>query len=87
MDRTYSLTGYSCIEQKFMEFKKLYFHSDEQGYDLHLQGIATSPNITGPYKYLGSYQPLGAPSQDFGLFLDHDGELHTNSIGRADRFP
>ncbi|KAF8587414.1 carbohydrate-binding module family 35 protein [Ramaria rubella] len=54
----------------------LYFHSDEQGYDLHLQGIATSPNVTGPYKYLGSYQPLGAPSQDFGLFLDDDGEAY-----------
>ncbi|KIJ41201.1 carbohydrate-binding module family 35 protein, partial [Sphaerobolus stellatus SS14] len=54
----------------------LYFHSDEQGYDLHLQGIAVSPNITGPYKYLGSYQPLGSPSQDFGLFLDDDAQAY-----------
>lgn len=54
----------------------LYFHSDDPGYDLHLQGIGFSPNITGPYEYQGSYLPLGLPSQDLGMFVDDDDQAY-----------
>ncbi|KAG8741145.1 hypothetical protein FRC10_003243 [Ceratobasidium sp. 414] len=53
----------------------MYFHSDNPDYSLHLQGTGVSPNITGPYKYQGSYQPLGAASQDLGMFEDDDGKF------------
>ncbi|KAF8596528.1 Arabinanase/levansucrase/invertase [Ceratobasidium sp. AG-I] len=54
----------------------LYFHSDNPSYALHLQGIGLSPNITGPYAYQGSYQPLGAASQDLGMYVDDDGQAY-----------
>ncbi|QRV72293.1 glycoside hydrolase family 43 protein [Ceratobasidium sp. AG-Ba] len=54
----------------------LYFHSDNPAYSLHLQGTGVSPNIIGPYKYQGSYQPLGAPSQDLGMYVDDDGQAY-----------
>ncbi|KAG8773927.1 hypothetical protein FRC12_002226 [Ceratobasidium sp. 428] len=54
----------------------LYFHSDNPDYSLHLQGTGVSANIIGPYKYQGSYQPLGAASQDLGMYVDDDGQAY-----------
>ena len=51
----------------------LWFHADNSTYGLLGQGVATSPNITGPYDFLGTHRPLGDFSQDFGLFQDDDG--------------
>ncbi|KAL1743672.1 glycosyl hydrolase [Schizophyllum fasciatum] len=55
----------------------LWFHSDNSSYDLMQQGIATSPNITGPYTFQRAFSPLGGTSQDFGLFQDIDGTTGT----------
>ncbi|KAJ7062364.1 glycosyl hydrolase, partial [Mycena amicta] len=54
----------------------LWFHSDNATYGLLRQGIATSPNITGPYTFQGAFSPLGGTNQDFGLFQDVDGQVY-----------
>ncbi|KAJ3573466.1 hypothetical protein NP233_g2417 [Leucocoprinus birnbaumii] len=54
----------------------LWFHSDNSTYGLLRQGIATSPNITGPYEFQKVISPLGGTSQDFGLFQDTDGAAY-----------
>ncbi|KAL1733518.1 glycosyl hydrolase [Schizophyllum commune] len=54
----------------------LWFHSDNSSYGLLQQGIATSPNITGPYTFQRAFNPLGGTSQDFGLFQDVDGQSY-----------
>ncbi|KAF7314355.1 Importin subunit alpha [Mycena kentingensis (nom. inval.)] len=63
----------------------LWFHSDNATYGLLRQGVATSPNITGPYTFRGAFSPLGGTSQDFGLFQDVDGQAYSlYSNGDAD---
>ncbi|KAF9468664.1 glycosyl hydrolase [Collybia nuda] len=63
----------------------LWFHADNSTYGQLRQGVATSPNITGPYVFKESFQPLGKPSQDFGLFQDVDGSSYAlYSNGDAD---
>lgn len=54
----------------------LWFHSDNSTYGLLRQGIATSPNITGPYTFPKVLSPLGGTSQDFGLFQEVDGSTY-----------
>ncbi|KAF9453112.1 carbohydrate-binding module family 35 protein [Macrolepiota fuliginosa MF-IS2] len=54
----------------------LWFHSDNSTYGLLRQGVATSPNITGPYEFQKAFSPLGGTSQDFGLFQDVDGSAY-----------
>ncbi|KAJ7243769.1 Arabinanase/levansucrase/invertase [Mycena rebaudengoi] len=54
----------------------LWFHSDNSTYGLLRQGIATSPNVTGPYTFQNVFSPLGGTSQDFGLFQDVDDESY-----------
>ncbi|THV04295.1 Arabinanase/levansucrase/invertase [Dendrothele bispora CBS 962.96] len=64
----------------------LWFHSDNSTYGLLRQGVATSPNITGPYAFQEVFSPLGGTSQDFGLFhdVDHDASYALYSNGDAD---
>ncbi|KAJ7904806.1 Arabinanase/levansucrase/invertase [Mycena leptocephala] len=63
----------------------LWFHSDNSSYGLLQQGIATSPNVTGPYTFQDVFSPLGGTSQDFGLFQDVDGKSYAlYSNGDAD---
>ncbi|KAK6992542.1 importin subunit alpha [Favolaschia claudopus] len=63
----------------------LWFHSDNSTYGLLQQGVATSPNVTGPYTFRDVFSPLGGTSQDFGLFQDVDGEAYAlYSNGDAD---
>ncbi|KAJ6602226.1 glycosyl hydrolase [Mycena sp. CBHHK59/15] len=63
----------------------LWFHADNSSYGLLRQGVATSPNVTGPYTFQDTFSPLGGTSQDFGLFQDVDGESYAlYSNGDAD---
>ena len=49
----------------------MWFASDNSS-SLKLQGYATSPNITGPYTYQGSFRPFGNGwSSDYGQFRDY----------------
>ena len=47
------------------------WHADNSTYGLLLQGLATSPNISGPYTFESATAPLGNWSQDFGVFTDY----------------
>ncbi|CAG8948718.1 hypothetical protein HYFRA_00001839 [Hymenoscyphus fraxineus] len=49
----------------------MFWHADNSTYGLLLQGFATSPSISGPYKFVDATSPLGNWSQDFGLFTDY----------------
>ncbi|KAG6919609.1 hypothetical protein DXG01_003473 [Tephrocybe rancida] len=65
----------------------LWFHADNSTYGQLRQGVATSPNVTGPYTFKETFQPLGGPSQDLGLFQDVDGSayaLYSNGDADAD---
>ncbi|KAG6816997.1 hypothetical protein H0H87_000892 [Tephrocybe sp. NHM501043] len=65
----------------------LWFHADNSTYGELRQGVATSPNITGPYTFQQTFQPLGGPSQDLGLFQDVDGDWASISgLHLADKF-
>ncbi|KAG8691270.1 hypothetical protein FRC11_005428, partial [Ceratobasidium sp. 423] len=55
----------------------MWFHADNSSYGLLGQGVATSPNITGPYTFQYTLRPLGDFSQDIGLFQDDDGKAYT----------
>ncbi|KAF8679707.1 Glycosyl hydrolases family 43, partial [Rhizoctonia solani] len=55
----------------------MWFHADNSSYGLLGQGVATSPNITGPYTFQYTLRPLGDFSQDIGLFQDDDGKVYT----------
>uniref|UniRef100_A0A0W0F4C7 Galactan-beta-galactosidase n=1 Tax=Moniliophthora roreri TaxID=221103 RepID=A0A0W0F4C7_MONRR len=53
-------------------------HADNASYGWLLQGLATSPDIAGPYEFVGAFSPLGNWSQDFGMFTDRkDGETYS----------
>ena len=50
---------------------QMWFASDNSSL-IKLQGYATSPNITGPYTYQGSFRPFGDGwSSDYGQFRDY----------------
>ncbi|KAL2753040.1 carbohydrate-binding module family 35 protein [Sodiomyces alcalophilus JCM 7366] len=57
---------------KSTEEYHMWWHADDENYSLLLQGLATSPNITGPYSFVDATAPLGNWSQDFGMFTDRD---------------
>jgi hypothetical protein len=49
----------------------MWWHADDSKYSLLLQGLATSDDIAGPYKFNHAVAPLGNWSQDFGAFTDY----------------
>ncbi|KAL2861178.1 putative beta-glucanase [Aspergillus lucknowensis] len=49
----------------------MWWHADNSTYGWLLQGLATSDNVAGPYKFVDAVAPLGNWSQDFGLFTDY----------------
>ena len=51
----------------------MYFHLDDEHYKAARVGVAVSEKITGPYRYLKSFRPLGDESRDIGQFVDDDG--------------
>ncbi|KAH6693489.1 glycosyl hydrolase family 43 protein [Plectosphaerella plurivora] len=56
----------------------MWWHADDSTYSLLLQGLATSPNITGPYTFVDATAPIGNWSQDFGMFTDrNDGRTYS----------
>ncbi|KAK1709833.1 glycosyl hydrolase family 43 protein [Colletotrichum lupini] len=67
----------------------MWWHADNSTYGLLLQGLATSPNISGPYTFVDATAPLGNWSQDFGIFTDYkDGRsysLYSNGDRREGR--
>ncbi|KAL0571969.1 hypothetical protein V5O48_009995 [Marasmius crinis-equi] len=69
----------------------MWWHADNATFGWLLQGLATSPNITGPYTFVDAFSPLGNWSQDYGMFTDRkDGQtysLYSNGdsvLGRDD---
>ncbi|KAH8829436.1 glycosyl hydrolase [Flagelloscypha sp. PMI_526] len=54
----------------------MWWHADNSSYGWLLQGLATSPNISGPYTFQTAVSPLGNWSQDFGMFTDIDGSSY-----------
>ncbi len=51
----------------------MWFHSEDQGYALANVGVAVSNTVTGPYRFLASWRPLGRESRDMSVFVDDDG--------------
>jgi hypothetical protein len=51
----------------------MYFHLDDEKYKAARVGVAVSDKITGPYRYVNSFRPLGDESRDIGQFVDDDG--------------
>lgn len=63
---------YNASTKKFV----MYMHIDDARYKLARVGVATSDTVTGPYKYLRSFRPLGQESRDIGQFIDDDGSAY-----------
>lgn len=63
----------------------MWWHADDANYTSLVQGLATSDNIAGPYKFEKAISPLGNWSQDFGAFTDyksgHSYALYSNGDG------
>lgn len=51
----------------------MYLHIDSPNYSEAKVGVATSPTVTGPYTYKGSFRPLDHQSRDMTLYQDTDG--------------
>jgi hypothetical protein len=55
----------------------MFWHADDDKYSRLAQGFAIADHIAGPYKFQNAVQPLGTPSQDFGIFTDYkDGKSY-----------
>lgn len=55
----------------------MFWHADDSQYSRLAQGFATADHIAGPYTFQKAFKPLGAPSQDFGIFTDYkDGKSY-----------
>ena len=50
----------------------MWMHVDAPGYQKASTGVAISDRVTGPYTYLGSFQPNGKESRDMTVFKDSD---------------
>ncbi|KAF9269122.1 galactan 1,3-beta-galactosidase [Marasmius fiardii PR-910] len=79
------------VYSKETNLYNMWWHADNASFGWLLQGVATSPNISGPYKFLDAFSPLGNWSQDYGMFTDRkDGQtysLYSNGdslLGRDD---
>ena len=48
----------------------MWFHLDTAGYGFRHAGVATSPNATGPFRFVHGIQPDGFGSLDMSLFRD-----------------
>ena len=63
---------YSPLTHHFV----MYMHLDDAHYRLARVALAVSDRVTGPYKYLRSFRPLGLESRDIGQFVDDDGSAY-----------
>jgi hypothetical protein len=63
----------------------MHWHADNSTYGWLLQGLATSPNITGPYTFSNVTAPFGNWSQDFGTFTDYKTQKSYAMYSNGDR--
>ncbi|KAI5198828.1 carbohydrate-binding module family 35 protein [Aureobasidium subglaciale EXF-2481] len=63
----------------------MHWHADNSTYGWLLQGLAISPNITGPYTFLNATAPFGNWSQDFGTFTDYKTQKSYAMYSNGDR--
>ncbi len=63
---------YSPLTHHFV----MYMHLDNAHYRYAHVATAISSRITGPYKYVRSFRPLGLESRDIGQFVDDDGSAY-----------
>jgi Glycosyl hydrolases family 43/F5/8 type C domain len=63
---------YNAVSHQYV----MYMHVDNAHYSLGKVGVAISSQVSGPYKYLGSFYPLGLQSWDMNLFQDDDGRAY-----------
>lgn len=63
---------YSPLTRHFV----MYMHLDDSKYKFAHVAVAVSRHITGPYRYLRSFRPLGFESRDIGQFIDDDGSAY-----------
>ncbi len=56
----------------------MWFHLElkSQGYRAARAAVAVSDNVTGPYRFVGSFRPNGNMSRDMTLFKDDDGTAY-----------
>lgn len=54
----------------------MYAHLDNSKYKVAKVAVAVSDRVTGPYRYLKSFRPLGQESRDIGQFIDDDGSAY-----------
>ncbi|KAI5241188.1 glycoside hydrolase family 43 protein [Aureobasidium subglaciale] len=64
---------------------QMHWHADNSTYGWLLQGLAISPNITGPYTFLNATAPFGNWSQDFGTFTDYKTQKSYAMYSNGDR--
>jgi hypothetical protein len=54
----------------------MYFHLDDQNYEMNYVGVAVADKPTGPYTWIRGYQPDGFGSLDMTLYQDEDGTAY-----------
>lgn len=54
----------------------MYAHLDDARYKAARVAVSVSDNVTGPYRYVKSFRPLGQESRDIGQFIDDDGSAY-----------
>jgi hypothetical protein len=77
---SHSLSSLSCLINI-----QMHWHADNSTYGWLLQGLATSPNITGPYTFSNATAPFGNWSQDFGTFTDYKTQKSYAMYSSGDR--
>ena len=63
---------YNNLTRQFV----MWMHIDSSDYRKASTGVAVSDRITGPYRYLGSFQPNGKDSRDMTLYQDDNGKAY-----------
>ncbi len=54
----------------------MYAHLDDARYKAARVAVLVSGKVTGPYRYVKSFRPLGRESRDIGQFIDDDGSAY-----------
>ncbi|THY45240.1 glycoside hydrolase family 43 protein [Aureobasidium pullulans] len=72
---------YNAVDDQY----HMHWHADNSTYGWLLQGLAISPNITGPYTFLNATAPFGNWSQDFGTFTDYKTQKSYALYSNGDR--
>ena len=63
---------YSPLTHHFV----MYMHLDDAHYHVARVAVAVSDHVTGPYRYVRSFRPLGLESRDIGQFVDDNGSAY-----------